>query len=249
MITIKNDQELEAMRRSGKIIADFFDMLVGRIQPGVTTLYLDGLAETFIRDRGAIPTFKGYHGFRGSICASVNDEIVHGIPGKKVLKEGDIIGIDVGASLKGLHADAARTFPVGKISSDLQKLLKVTRESLEAGIKQVKIGNRISDISHAVENVIKPHKYGIVKQYVGHGIGFNLHEEPQIPNYGKPHMGPEILKGMAFAIEPMVNLGSEETRVLDDGWTVVTADGKYSAHFENTVIVTEIGCEITTTNG
>lgn len=237
------------MRKSGKIIADFFDCVADRIQPGVTTADLDQLAESFIRDHGAVPTFKGYHGFTGTICASVNDEVVHGIPGKRILQSGDIIGIDVGASLKGLHADAARTFPVGRITKELEELLDITAKSLAAGIGQVKIGNRISDISHAVESVILPHGYGIVKQYVGHGIGFNLHEEPQIPNYGKPHTGPEILKGMAFAIEPMVNLGTEETVVLDDGWTVVTADRKYSAHFENTVIVTELGCEITTANG
>lgn len=249
MITIKNDEELEFMRRSGKILADFFDEVVKKIKPGVTTGSLDRFAEMFIRDHKAVPTFKGYHGFTGCICASVNDEVVHGIPGKRELKSGDVIGIDVGAKLNGLHADAARTFPVDQISGELDKLLKVTEESLYAGIDKVKVGNRISDISHAVESVIKPHGYGIVKQYVGHGIGFNLHEEPQIPNYGKPSMGPVITKGMAFAIEPMVNLGCEDTRVLNDGWTVVTADGKYSAHFENTVIVTQQGFEITTANG
>lgn len=246
MITIKSKSELDRMRRAGRIVAKFLKEVEAQVKPGVTTAELDKFAENLIRSEKGIPAFKGYHGFPATICASVNDEVVHGMPGKRVLKEGDVIGVDVGAIVEGFYADAARTFAVGKVDPAVLKLMRVTRESLEAGIRAVKPGNRISDISHAVEQAVKPHGYGIVRQYVGHGIGSQLHEEPQIPNYGKPGQGAEIKPGMAFAIEPMVNAGTHETKLLKDGWTVVTADGKPSAHFENTVIVTENGAELIT---
>jgi len=246
MITIKSKAEMDKMRRAGKILIRFFEEIEGRVKPGVTTGELDRFAEDFILSQKGKLAFKGYHGFPATICASVNDEVVHGMPGKRKLAEGDIIGIDVGAVVEGFYADAARTFAVGTISGDIRKLLTVTRESLDAGIRAVRPGNRISDISHAVESTVKPHGYGIVRNYVGHGIGANLHEEPQIPNYGKPHQGAEIKPGMAFAIEPMVNAGSHEVKLLKDGWTVVTADGRPSAHFENTVLVTEAGAELIT---
>lgn len=234
------------MRRAGKILASFFKEVEARVQPGATTAELDRFAEQFILSQKAKPAFKGYHGFPATICASVNDEVVHGMPGKRKLADGDVIGIDVGAIVEGFYADAARTFAVGKVSEDTLKLMRVTRESLDAGIRAVKPGNRISDISHAVEQAILPHGYGIVRQYVGHGIGSQLHEEPQIPNYGKPRQGAEIKPGMAFAIEPMVNAGTQDVKLLKDGWTVVTADGRPSAHFENTVLVTETGAELIT---
>lgn len=246
MITIKSKSEQDRMRRAGKIVAQFLRDVEFQVRPGVTTADLDRFAEKFILSQKGIPAFKGYHGFPASICASVNEEVVHGIPGKRKLAEGDVIGVDVGVIVDGFYADAARTFGVGRIDEDRVKLMRVTREALEAGIRAVRPGNRISDISHAVEQAIKPHGYGIVRQYVGHGIGSQLHEEPQIPNYGKPHQGAEIKPGMAFAIEPMVNAGTHETKLLKDGWTVVTADGKPSAHFENTVLVTETGAELIT---
>lgn len=248
MITVKSQSELDRMRRAGKILAKFLREVEAQIRPGVTTAELDRFAEQLILKEKGTPAFKGYHGFPATICASVNDEVVHGMPGKRKLNEGDVIGVDVGAIVDGFYADAARTFAVGKVGDDLLKLMRVTREALEAGIRAVKPGNRISDISHAVEEVIRPHGYGIVRQYVGHGIGSQLHEEPQIPNFGKPHQGAEIKPGMAFAIEPMVNAGTHEVKLLKDGWTVVTADGRPSAHFENTVIVTETGAELITQN-
>lgn len=246
MITVKSKAEMAKMRAAGKILGQFFREIGDQVRPGVTTAELDRFAEKFILSKNAKLAFKGYHGFPATICASVNEEVVHGMPGKRELREGDIIGIDVGAVVDGFYADAARTFAVGRISAECRDLMRVTREALEAGIGAVKPGNRISDISHAVESAVKPHGYGIVRQYVGHGIGAQLHEEPQIPNYGKPGQGPEIKPGMAFAIEPMVNAGTHEVKLLKDGWTVVTADGRPSAHFENTVLVTETGAELIT---
>ena len=246
MITIKSKTELDKMRQAGRIVARFLKEVEREVRPGVTTADLDRFAEKLIRGEKALPAFKGYHGFPATICASVNEEVVHGIPGKRVLNEGDVVGIDVGVIVDGFYADAARSFAVGKVDEERSRLMRVTREALEAGIRAVKPGNRISDISYAVESFVKPHGYGIVRQYVGHGIGSQLHEEPQIPNHGKPGQGAEIKPGMAFAIEPMLNAGSHEVKVLKDGWTVVTADGKPSAHFENTVIVTETGAELIT---
>jgi methionyl aminopeptidase len=246
MITIKSKAEMDKMRQAGKILIRFFEEIEPRVVPGVTTSELDKFAEKFILSQKGKLAFKGYHGFPATICASVNEEVVHGMPGKRKLAEGDIIGIDVGAIVDGFYADAARTFAVGQIDPKIRDLMKVTRESLEAGVRAVKPGNRISDISHAVESAVKPHGYGIVRQYVGHGIGSQLHEEPQIPNYGKPGQGAEIKPGMAFAIEPMINAGTHEVKLCKDGWTVVTADGRPSAHFENTVLVTETGAELIT---
>ncbi len=249
MITHKNEIQFGYMRKAGAILKLIFEKISNEIRPGITTGQLDQMAYDIIIKNNAKPAFKGYHGFPSTICASVNDEIVHGIPGDRILNEGDIVGVDVGAIVEGYFADAARTFAVGDVSKDIRNLMKVTRQSLDKGIAQIKVGNRISDISHAVESHVNPYGYGIVRQYVGHGIGSNLHEEPQIPNYGKPNQGPEMKVGMAFAIEPMVNLGSDETKVLEDGWTVVTADGKVSCHYENTILITENGREVITQDG
>jgi methionyl aminopeptidase len=246
MITIKSGAEQAKMRKAGRIVADFLKAIEAEVAVGVTTAELDRFAEKFIRSKGGSPAFKGYHGFPATICASVNEEVVHGMPGKRKLEGGDIIGVDVGAIVDGYYADAARTFAVGPISEENDRLLKAARGALNAGIAAVKPGNRISDISHAVQQHIAPYGYGIVRQYVGHGIGTHLHEEPQIPNYGKPNQGAEIKVGMAFAIEPMVNAGTHEVKVLADGWTVVTADGRPSSHFENTVLVTQSGAELIT---
>ncbi|MFT5206510.1 MAG: methionyl aminopeptidase [Candidatus Omnitrophota bacterium] len=249
MITHKTEIQFGHMRKAGAIIKLIFEKIAKEIKPGITTGDLDQMAYEIVIKNNAKPAFKGYHGFPATICASVNDEIVHGIPGDRLLNDGDIVGVDVGAIVHGFFADAARTFAVGDVSKEILNLMKVTRQSLDKGIGQIKTGNHISDISHAVESHVNPYGYGIVKQYVGHGIGSNLHEEPQIPNYGKPNEGPEIEVGMAFAIEPMINLGTEETKVLEDGWTVVTADGKVSCHYENTILITENGREVITQDG
>ena len=249
MITIKTEAELDKMRRAGRVVGKFLSAVAKHIRPGVTTGELDKLAEDMIRGEKAIPAFKGYHGFPATICASVNEEVVHGIPGKRVLKEGDILGVDVGAIVEGFYADAARTFPVGRIDEEKQKLLDVTRKALRKGIEQASAGNRISDISHAVQSVIEPYELGIVQQYVGHGIGKQLHEDPQVPNFGRPNQGPEIRPGMALAIEPMVNAGTHEVELAKDGWTVVTKDKRPSAHFENTVLILKKGFEGTTDHG
>lgn len=246
MITIKNHREFDFMRKAGAVLAELFLAIQPKIVPGVTTHELDKFAEEFIQKKGAIPAFKGYHGFPATLCTSVNDEVVHGIPGKKVIHEGDIIGVDVGCIVNGFYADAARTYAIGVVTQQELDLIETTRDALKCGIEQVKVGNQISDISHAIQKRIQKKGYGIVRQYVGHGIGKSLHEEPQIPNFGHPKQGAVIQVGMAFAIEPMVNMGKEEVVVAEDGWTVVTKDGKKSAHFENTIIVTEKGREIIT---
>jgi len=215
-------------------------------KPGVTTQRLDEIAEAFVRSEGAQPAFKGYYGYPATICASVNEEVVHGIPGKRVLKDGDIIGIDVGVILDGFYSDAARTFAVGKVDPESQRLIDVTREALVKGIGQAVAGNRLSDISWAVQSFAEKEGFSVVRQYVGHGIGKNLHEEPQVPNFGKPHEGPTLVEGMALAIEPMLNAGTHEVEVLPDGWTVVTKDGKRSGHFEQTIFVGKNKAEIVT---
>ena len=246
MIIRKSSKEIEKMREAGQIVAETHQLLADNIEPGVTTQELDKLAEEYIRGQGAEPIFKGYHGFPASICASVNEVIVHGIPDEYQLQEGDIISIDIGARINGFCGDAARTWGVGDISEEASDLLTVTNESLEEAIKQAKIGNRLSDISHAVQSYVEPKGYGVVRNYSGHGIGRKMHEAPQIPNYGQPNRGPRLREGMVLAIEPMINVGTHKNKTLDDGWTVVTKDKKLSAHFENTVAITEDGPEILT---
>lgn len=246
MIICKTPRELEIMREAGRIVALTHQELKKHIVPGLTTKQLDDIAEKFIRKHDAIPSFKGYNGFRGSICASVNEELVHGIPGDRVLKDGDIISIDIGAKYNGYHGDSAWTYAVGNISDETKRLLEVTEQSLYEGIKEVKPGARLSDVSHAIQTYAEAHDFSIVREYVGHGIGQDLHEDPQIPHYGPPNKGPRLKPGMVLAIEPMVNAGTRYVKTLADDWTVVTVDGKMCAHFEHTVAITETGYEILT---
>lgn len=246
MISIKSSREIELMRIAGRIVAETHERLREVIRPGITTLELDTIAEAYIRKSRGIPSFKGYNGFPASICSSVNEQVVHGFPGPIVLKEGDIIGIDIGAIYEGYHGDAARSYGIGQIDDELKKLLRVTEESFFKGIEYAVPGNRLSDISNAVQKHVEANGFSVVRDFVGHGIGRNMHEEPQIPNYGLPHRGPRLAAGMALAIEPMVNQGKYAVKVLDDGWTVVTADGKPSAHYENTIIITDGDPEIVT---
>ncbi len=234
------------MREAGRIVADTHKSLAKAIKPGITTAELDQIAETFIRSQGAIPSFKGYNGFPGSICVSVNEELVHGIPGSRKLREGDIISIDIGAQYKGYHGDSAWTYPVGSVSDTAQKLLEVTERSLYAGLAEAKPNTRLYTISHAIQQTVEAENMSIVREYVGHGIGSELHEEPQIPNYGLPDRGPRLKPGMVLAIEPMVNVGERYVKTLDDGWTVVTEDGSLCAHFEHTIAITPEGYEILT---
>ncbi|MEK4027315.1 MULTISPECIES: type I methionyl aminopeptidase [Bacillaceae] len=246
MIICKTPREIEIMREAGRIVALTHKELQRFISPGISTKQLDEIAEKFIRQHNAIPSFKGYNGFRGSICTSVNEELVHGIPGDRVLKEGDVISLDIGANYRGYHGDSAWTYPVGNVSSDVQQLLKVTEESLFIGLEEAKPGERLSNISHAIQTYVESYGFSIVREYVGHGIGQNLHEDPQIPHYGPPGKGPKLKPGMVLAIEPMVNAGSRYVKTLGDNWTVVTQDGKMCAHFEHTVAITETGFEILT---
>ena len=239
MIAIKSKSDVDLIRQSGEIIRDCFAEIEGMVRAGITTAELDSFAERFIRGRGAEPAFKGYKGFPASICASVNEEVVHGIPGPRELESGDIIGIDMGVLREGFYADATRTFAVGEISEEAEMLIKVTRESLELAIDMARSGNHLSDISHVIETHAKKHGYSVVRVLVGHGVGRQLHEEPQIPNFGPPAKGPILKPGMVFAIEPMVNEGGHEVQTLKDNWTFATADKKLSAHFEDTVAVTE----------
>ena len=248
MITLKSGGELALMREAGRIVAQVLDQVRETVAPGVTTNDLDAIAdEIIVRKHKAIPSFKGYRGFPGMICASVNEEIVHGIPGPRVLNEGDILSVDVGAIYKGFHGDAALTVAVGEIDAESQRLMAVTAEALRVGIAAMQPGNWSTDISKAIEAYVESQGYSVVREYTGHGIGRNMHEDPQIPNYYEPRMGRVRLRpGMTFALEPMVNIGDWRTRVLDDDWTVVTADGKRSAHYEHTVAVTKNGPEILT---
>jgi methionyl aminopeptidase len=247
MIICKTPREIEIMREAGKIVALTRQELEKHIRPGITTKELDRIAETVIREHGAIPSFKGYNGFPGSICTSVNEELVHGIPGDRVLKEGDIISIDVGAKYNGYHADSAWTYPVGEIAEETKKLLEVTEKSLYIGLEEAKPGARLSNISHAIQTYVESHHFSIVREYVGHGIGQDLHEDPQVPHYGPPNKGPRLKPGMTLCVEPMVNAGSRYVKTLADNWTVVTVDGKMCAHFEHTIAITENGYEILTT--
>ncbi|ARU61087.1 type I methionyl aminopeptidase [Tumebacillus avium] len=246
MIVSKSNVELDLMREAGRIVALTHKELQKAVLPGITTKELDQIADDFIRKQGALPSFKGYHGYPASICASVNEVIVHGIPGNQVLQEGDIISIDIGANIHGFHGDSAWTYAVGQISETAQKLLDVTEAALFKGLEQAKDGNRLSDIGHAVQQYVESHGFSVVREFVGHGIGRQMHEDPSIPNYGPPGRGPRLKTGMTLAIEPMVNVGSFHTKTLQDNWTVVTADGSLAAHFEHTVAVTPDGPDILT---
>lgn len=246
MIICKTPREIEIMREAGRIVALTHQELKKHIKPGITTLELDAIAEKVIRSHSAIPSFKGYNGFPGSICASVNNQLVHGIPDNRALKDGDIISIDIGAKYNGYHGDSAWTYAVGTISDDTQKLLDVTEKSLYIGLEEAKPGERLSNISHAIQTYVEANGFSIVREYVGHGVGQDLHEDPQIPHYGPPNKGPRLRPGMVLAVEPMVNAGSRYVKTLSDNWTVVTVDGKMCAHFEHTVAITETGYEILT---
>ncbi len=246
MIILKSPHEIKLMKEAGRIVYEVHQELAKAVAPGITTGELDALAESLIRKAGGIPTFKGYHGFPASICASVNDEVVHGIPGKRVLKEGDIIAIDLGVTYKGYVGDSAYTHPVGKVDPEAQRLLEVTRIGLEKAIEQCYPGKRLGDIGHAVQAYVEAQGFSVVRDFVGHGIGSNMHEDPQVPNFGVPGTGIELKPGMVLAIEPMVNAGTWQVKVLADEWTVVTLDGRYSAHFEHTVAITEDGPVILT---
>jgi methionyl aminopeptidase len=251
MIILKSPDEVAKMRVAGGIVAETIDTVLAAVEPGVSTADLDWVAEAFIRERKATPSFKGYRGFPASICASLNEEVVHGIPSpKRILKEGDVLSLDFGAIWDGYHADSAVTVFVGEPpSAEAEKLVRVTEEALEAGISQIRPGGRLSDISHAVQQVVEGAGFSVVREYVGHGVGRSLHEDPQIPNYGLPGRGPELRPGLVVAVEPMVTMGDWKTRVLADDWTVVTADGSLAAHFEHTIAVTEDGREVLTARG
>ncbi|MEA2176314.1 MAG: methionyl aminopeptidase [Blastocatellia bacterium] len=246
MIIGKSRREIEKMRAAGQLVGRVLQELRRMVEPGVTTLEVDQAAEKMIRDAGALPTFKGYHGFPFSICASVNEQVVHGFPSNYKLKEGDIFSIDCGATLEGFVGDTATTVPVGKISEELRHLIRVAEESLELAIEQCREGKHLGDIGWAVQNHAESHGYTVVREYVGHGIGRRMHEDPQIPNYGTPGKGVKIRNGYVFAVEPMVNIGTQRTKVLADGWTVVTLDGKPSAHVEHTIAITEDGPQVLT---
>ncbi len=250
-VTIKRASEIERMRAAGQILAAILDVLRAELRPGVSTGDLDTIAERMIRDAGAIPSFKGYGSnppFPGSICASINDEVVHGIPSpRRRLADGDVVSIDIGCILDGWHADCARTWTIGAVPLEVSDLIEATRSGMEAGIAAAVAGNRIGDIGHAIESVARRHGYGVVRPFVGHGIGQQMHEEPNVPNYGRPGTGRLIEPGMCFAIEPMFNLGGDDVFVEDDGWTVRTSDGSLSAHFENTIAIGKSGPEVLTT--
>ncbi|OXM15017.1 type I methionyl aminopeptidase [Paenibacillus herberti] len=246
MIICKSEAELRFMREAGRIVAETHRLMAGAVRAGVTTRELDDIADRYIRSQGAIPSFKGYNQFPGSICASVNEELVHGIPGSRKLSEGDIITLDIGAQYEGYHGDSAWTYPVGEVTEEVSRLLDVSERSLYAGLELVKPDVRLYTVSHAIQKVVEDAGFSIVREYVGHGIGKDLHEEPQIPNYGIPDRGPRLKPGMVLAIEPMVNIGERYVQTLSDNWTVVTVDGLWCAHYEHTVAVTESGCEILT---
>jgi methionyl aminopeptidase len=240
-MSIETADELEGLRRAGRVVAVVLRELRRRVQPGVTTAELDAAAESRVRAAGAEPAFKGYRGYPATLCASVNEQVVHGIPNRTPLASGDIVSLDMGVKLNGYYGDSAVTVPVGTVDDNVRKLLRVTREALDKGIAQVKVGGRISDIGHAIQAHVEANGFSVVREFVGHGIGASLHEEPQIANYGEPGRGPRLAEGMTLAIEPMVNMGKAAVRVLADGWTAVTRDGSLSAHFEHTVAVTADG--------
>ena len=238
MITLKSAHEIEAMRLAGKITAAARALAREMVKPGVTTQQIDTAVFHFIREQGALPSFLHYNGYPASVCISVNDEIIHGIPGKRVLREGDIVSVDVGAYIGGYHGDCAGTYPCGQVSDEALRLIRVTQDSFFEGLKFAREGYRLSDISHAVQTFVEANGYSVVREYVGHGIGRNMHEAPEVPNYGKPGHGPRLLRGMTLAVEPMVNAGTAAIKQMSDGWTVKTADGKYAAHYENTILIT-----------
>ena len=246
MIIVKSEREIELMRRAGKITAAARALAGEMVKPGVTTQEIDKAVFLFIRSQGAQPSFLNYNGYPASACVSVNDEVIHGIPGPRVLKEGDIVSVDVGAYIGGFHGDCAATFACGAISEEAQRLIDVTRQSFFEGIAQAREGNRISDISHAVQAYVEANGFSVVREYVGHGVGRDMHEAPEIPNYGAPGHGPKLIRGMTLAVEPMVNAGTAAIRQMSDGWTVKTRDGKYAAHYENTILVTDGEPEILT---
>ncbi len=248
MITLKSGREIEIMANAGRIVAGTLALMREIVRPGMTTEDLDAAAEQYIRSHhGALPSFKGLYGFPKTLCISIDQEIVHGIPSpRRVLEEGSIVSVDVGVQLGGLHADSATTIPVGRVTTEAERLMEVTRDSLAAAITQVRVGNHVGDIGHAVQKVAEGAGFGVVRELVGHGIGTRFHEEPQVPNYGSPKRGPRLLEGMTLAIEPMITMGNPTTRTLGDKWTVVTADGSLSAHFEHTVAVTANGPRILT---
>lgn len=240
-VQLKNDQELRKLQAAGKLVADTFEMIEPHVQPGITTLELDQLVEAFIRAHGAEPSFKGYNGFTGSICVAINDVVVHGIPSRQKLKDGDIIAIDIGARLDGWHGDAAVTFPVGAIDPESQRLMDVCKASLDAGIAMSRSGNRLSDVSAAVQKVVEAAGFNVVRNLFAHGIGRDLHEAPSFPHYGIPGRGPRIKEGMVYTIEPMIVAGEKDVDMLDDGWTIITADGSRSAQYEHTIAITSNG--------
>ncbi|MDP3702831.1 MAG: type I methionyl aminopeptidase [Candidatus Omnitrophota bacterium] len=246
MIELKTANEIALMRKAGRVVAGMLDMLAGLVKPGITTKALDEAAMSYLSEQGAAPAFLGYRGFPASICVSVNEEVVHGIPGNRRIREGDVVSLDAGAVVSGYYADAAITVAVGAIDPAARRLVETTRQALAMGIEQATVGNRLSDISHAVQQVAERAGFGVVRDFVGHGIGRAMHEEPPIPNFGAPHMGPRLLAGMVLAIEPMITHGGPDVLVLEDGWTAVTKDGSLAAHFEHTVAITEQGTEILT---
>ena len=247
MITIKSPREIELMREAGRIVALAHQAVRQHLKPGITTAEIDNLVERIIRNHDAEPSFKGYGGFPASACTSVNEEVIHGIPSpKKKLKRGDILKVDIGAMYKGYHGDSAWTYAVGPISKEAEQLLKVTEEALYEGLRFAKSGQRLSDISHAIQQYAETRGYSVVRDFVGHGIGKQLHEDPQVPNYGLPNRGPVLKPGMTLAIEPMINVGSKTVKVLADQWTAVTSDGSLSAHFEHTILITEDACMLLT---
>ena len=249
MITLKSPHEIEAMRRAGKITAAARAFAGEMVRPGVTTHEIDKAVYEFITKHGATPSFLHYNGYPASACISVNDEIIHGIPGKRVLQEGDIVSIDVGAYIGGYHGDCAGTFPCGKISEEAQRLIDVTRQSFFEGLQYAREGYRVGDISHAIQAYVESNGFSIVREYVGHGIGTKMHEAPEVPNYGHPGRGPRLLRGMTLAVEPMVNAGTAAICQMPDGWTVKTADGKYAAHYENSILITSGDPELLTDPG
>ena len=246
VIIVKTPKEIEAMRVAGRIIAQSRSLAMSMVKDGITTKEIDREVHQFIKKSGAKPSFLNYGGFPGSACISVNDQVIHGIPGKRVIHDGDIVSVDLGACIGGYHGDCAATVPCGTVTEEAQRLIEVTRQSFFEGIKFARQGYRVSDISHAIQEYVESHGFSLVREYVGHGVGASLHEAPEVPNYGQPGHGPRLIRGMTLAVEPMVNAGGAGIRVLDDNWTVVTQDGKYSAHYENTILITDGEPEILT---
>lgn len=246
-VEIKTPEQIALMREAGLVVGETLDLMRRTVAAGMTTGELDAIAEDHIRSRGAVPSFLGYHGFPGTLCVSVNDEVVHGIPGDRVIEDGDVVSIDCGAIVQGWHGDAAVTVPVGDVPDEVRELIRVTKEAMWHGIAAAALGGRVTDISHAVESYVRSQgDYGILEDYVGHGIGSAMHQPPNVPNYGKPGRGPKLVRGLALAVEPMIVLGSSETRVLEDDWTVVTEDGSWAAHAENTFTLTPDGAWVLT---